>query len=115
MAVHFEHQPFGPIPFDDQGGVDGRQRFAVETNVNDGASNRYDCSDQRRMIHGWPIELVIYETSIHVPYAELLTRIKARDLARIDWSRCRFPTNLSVGLIEFNHLERERGAILRKI
>ena len=38
------NQRFGPIPFDDQGRVNQRKRFAVESHVNDGASNRYDCS-----------------------------------------------------------------------
>ena len=42
MAVHLEDQRLGAVPFDDQGGVDRRQRLALETHVDDGASNRYD-------------------------------------------------------------------------
>ena len=44
VAVHFEDQRFGPIPFDNQGGVNRRKRIAVETHVNDRASNRNDRS-----------------------------------------------------------------------
>ena len=42
MAMHLEDQGFGAVPFDDQGGVDRRQRLTLEAHVHDGASNRYD-------------------------------------------------------------------------
>jgi len=42
VAVHFQGQRFGPIPFDNQGGVDRRKHIAAETHVNDSASNRYN-------------------------------------------------------------------------
>jgi hypothetical protein len=40
--MHFKDQRFGPVPLDDQGGVDRRQYVTLEAHVHDGASNRYD-------------------------------------------------------------------------
>ena len=42
VAVHLQHQRFGPVPVDDQRGIDRRRDSALEAHVHDGAANRYD-------------------------------------------------------------------------
>ena len=44
VAMHFEDERFRPIPFDNQGRVDRRQRTVAETHVDDSTSNRHDRS-----------------------------------------------------------------------